>query len=267
MRHHDSAASVLAAALAAIALLPAAAHAASPDDDFADGVRGPQWSLVQDDPAHLSLAEQNGRLEVLGSPGGASSDDALYLSDGPAGFRLSTAADFSVAVAFDLGSRPGTGSISDAIGLDFGVGRDLDGTDSAAIALAYAGGLNFPAALVVAHRTDGAQTTDAGPTLQLFSSGTFLISYDAAGDDLSLGLDDGRPAAFVLWDTVRGVWGADDLLVSFGARGSGFALDSGDAFLDDFAVRSGVVIAVPEPSSLALLGVGGLAPLRRRRSR
>jgi hypothetical protein len=89
--------------------------------------------------------------------------------------------------------------------------------------------------LTAVHRTDNVQSTDA-TRFAAPSAGTFLISYDAAGDDLSLGLD-GQPPAYVLADTVRGVWSADDLLVSFGARGSGFTTTSGQATLDDFVVR------------------------------
>ena len=253
----------LLAATAVALFLPAAARAASAvDDDFFDGTRAPQWSLLQDDPAALSLAEQNGRLEVLATGAGNANDDALYLSNGPAGFRLSTAADFSVALDYDFGSFQSGGAFGSALALDFGVGRDLDGTDSAAIGFGRVGGFPLPFALAALHRTDDVQTTDA-TAFPLLSSDTFLLTYDAAGDDLSLGLD-GQAPLFTLADTVRGVWGAEALYVSFGARGSGFATASGDAFVDNFAVRSGLVL-VPEPASAALLGLPGLGLIRRRR--
>ena len=251
-------------ATAALALiLPATARAASAvDDDFADGARAPQWALLQDDPADLSLAERNGRLEVLATQGGDPNNDALYLSDGPAGFRLSTAADFSVALNYNFGAFQSGGGFGSALALDFGVGRDLEGTDSAAIGFGRVGGFPLPFALAVLHRTDDVQTTDA-TTFPLFSSGTFLLAYDAAGDDLTLGLD-GQAPLFTLADTVRGVWGADSLYLSFGARGSGYALASGDAFVDNFAVRSGSLILVPEPASVGLIGLAALGLVRRR---
>ena len=249
---------ILAASIA-LAAAPVARAASAVDDDFSDGMIGPQWSLLQDNPA-LSLSEQNGRLEVLSAPGGDSADDALYLSH----FRLSTAADFSVALDFDFPSFQSDGGFGSTLGLDFGVGRDLAGTDSAAIALGRAGGINLPAALVIAHRTDDAQTTDFGPTLQLLTAGTFLLSYDAADDDLSIGLD-GQPPLFTLADTVRGAWGADSLYVSFGARGSGFTTASGDASLDNFAVRSGSLVNVPEPGAVGLVGLAAVGFVRRRR--
>lgn len=251
---------LLLAASLALAAAPVARAASAVDDNFSDGSIGPQWSLLQDNPAALALAEQNGRLEVLSAPGGDQADDALYLSK----FQLSTAADFSVAVDYDFAGSGSNSAIFSSLALDFGVGRDLDGTDSAAIALGRVGGVNLPAALGVAHRTDDVQTTDYGPTLQLLTAGTFLLSYDAAGDDLSIGLD-GQPPLFTLQDTVRGVWGADSLYVSFGARGSGFTTASGDASLDNFAVRSGTLTDVPEPASVGLVGLAAVGFVRRRR--
>ena len=253
---------LFSAALALI--LPAAARAASAvDDDFADAARGPQWALLQDDPAALSLAERNGRLEVLATGAGDANDDALYLSDGPAGFRLSTAADFAVALDYNFGAFQSGGGFGSALALDFGVGRDLAGTDSAAIGFGRVGGLPLPFALAALHRTDDVQTTDA-TAFPLDTAGTFLLIYDAAGDALSLGLD-GQAPLFTLADTVRGAWGADALYVSFGARGSGFALASGDAFVDNFAVRSGSPVFVPEPASAGLVGLAALGLARRRK--
>ena len=248
---------ILAASIA-LAAAPVARAASAVDDDFSDGMIGPQWSLLQDNPA-LSLSEQKGRLEVLSAPGGDSADDALYLSN----FRLSTAADFSVALDYDFGAFQSGGAFGSGLALDFGVGRDLAGTDSAAIGFGRVGGSPLPFILAALHRTDDAQTTDA-TAFPVLSSGTFLLTYDAAGDDLSLGLD-GQAPLFTLADTVRGVWGADSLYVSFGARGSGFTTASGDASLDNFAVRSGSVVNVPEPGAVGLVGLAAVALVRRRR--
>jgi hypothetical protein len=230
---------------------------ALPADDFNDNARGSEWTLIQDD-ASLALSETNAHLEVLAANPVSASTDALYLSNGAAGYRLSTAADFSLAIHYSFTAFASSAD-GGTLGLVFGVGRDLDGTDSAAVGFGYAdfGPVALPS-LTVAHRTDDAQSLD-GTNLAAPTSGTFLISYNAAGDDLSLGLD-GAPATFTLADTVRSVWGADDLLVSFGARGNGFTTTSDQAFLDNFEVRGGTV--VPEPASLGMLGLCG-ALLRR----
>lgn len=231
-----------------------------PADDFDDNARGPEWSLLEDDPS-LVLSEQNARLEVLAANPTSPSTDALYLSNGPAGFTLSTADNFSIAIDYSFASFVSSVD-GGALGLVFGVGRDLDGTDSAAVGFGYADiGPAAISALTVAHRTDDVQAADA-TVPGAPASGTFLITYDAAGDDLSFGRD-GSPPVFVLADTVRGVWGASDLLISFGARGNGFATTSGQAFLDNFEVRSGTI--VPEPASLSVLIVGAAGLCRRRR--
>jgi hypothetical protein len=225
-------------------------------DDFDDGVMAPQWSLVQDNPGELSVVEQNGRLEALATPSGSPTDDALYLSNGPGGFKLDTDADFSMSIDYSFTGYDGSSSsLLDAIGLVFGLGRDLEGTDAAAVGFGVVNsGAGFVSALTEAHRIDDVETANilriGGP-----ATGTFTISYDAAGDDLTLG---DETASFTLEDTVRGIWGADDLYVSFGARGSGYTLVSGDAFLDNFVV-------VPEPATLALLLSALLAAALARR--
>ncbi|MEM8782196.1 MAG: hypothetical protein AAGE65_04995 [Planctomycetota bacterium] len=234
-----------------VAALPA--HAS--DDDFADGAIAPAWTLLEDAPDRLTLAEQNGRLEVLADDPANNAIDALYLSDGPAGFRLSTAVDFELTLGYALtGFDDAASGVGDALGLTFGVGRDLDGTDSAAIGFgvsrqAFLGGSIVGTALGAAYRVDDAQTEQV---LSLFNpaAATFRIAYDAQADDLILGVTDASVAAFVLEDTVRGVWDADALFVSFGARGGGFSLGSGDAWLDDFRVVSGELL----PLTAGLIG-------------
>lgn len=249
-----------AASLSAVCVMGSVARAL-PADNFNDNTRGPEWTLVQDD-ASLALAEQNARLEVLASSPTSPNTDALYLSNGPAGFRLSTSSDFAIAIDYNFGSFNGS-VVNGALGLVFGIGRDLDGTDSAAIGFGYTNiGIGNFAAVTVGTRTDDVQTTTpiglGGP-----SSGTFLISYNAAGDDLTLAVEGSPATTFTLPDTVRTIWGADDLFVSFGARGSGFTTVSGQAYLDNFNVRSGTVV-VPEPASLSILALGGGGALLRR---
>lgn len=249
-----------------LTLLAAAPLALAQSDDFNDDTLGPQWTLLQDAPAELSLSETAGRVQVSATSPASPNTDALYFSGGPAGFRLATDTDFEITLDYRWGTVDASAaSVGDLLGLTFGVGRDADGTDSAALGFAVSrqtlGPVTLDAtALGAAYRTDDAQSQSVlslgGP-----ASGTFRIAYDAAGDDLTLSVG---ADAFSLNDTVQAVWGADDLLVSFGARGSGFSLNAGDTWLDNFTVVSGRV--VPEPSTAALACLGAAALLRRRQS-
>lgn len=235
------------------------------DDNFNDNATAAQWSQVVDHPASLNIVEQNQRLELISTGGTDPNDDAIYLSNGAPPFRLSTASNFEIAIDYSFTQVRNTPALGSLLGLVFGVGRDLDGTDSAAIGLLYTRTtfLSVPVTgygIGIGHRTDDIFSDDATQPLAA-TTGTFVISYNSANDDLSFKRD-GDPALFTLNDTVQAIWGASDLLVSFGGRGSGFTTQSGDAFLDNFVIRSGVV--VPEPASLGLISLAAIAMRRRR---
>jgi hypothetical protein len=239
-----------------------AGTAGAQSDDFDDGVTGPQWSLVIDQPGTLDLAETAGSLSILGQTAGAASNDALYLSDGPAGFRLSTTANFAVQVDYDFAAVQASAGAGAQLALVFGVGRDVAGTDSAAVAYAVADtGTGLVGALGFAWRTDNIQTNGV-PDLTRPATGTLFITWSTADDLLSLG--DGT-RTYSLENTVLGAWNADALFVSFGGRGAGLQTLEGDATLDNFLITAGSVVAVPEPSALLLLPWVVLLSHRRRR--
>lgn len=243
------------AAAVLVASWSASARAASAfDDDFADGVRGTQWTGVTDDPAALTLAEQGGRLDLLSAGGGLPSNDAIYLST----FRISTATDFVLRLDYTLANPAPGGANGDRLGLVFGVGRDEDGTDSAAIGVGYGREFGFVAtAATGAYRIDDAQTNLATETFPP-AAGVLELSYAFASDTLTMKRL-GSAATFtyvVPAGTVRGTgpsqWGATDgLLVSFGGRGSGMTATAGQLFVDHFEVVSGTV--VPEPACLTVV--------------
>jgi nitrogen fixation-related uncharacterized protein len=236
---------------------------AAVDDNFNDNVTGPQWSVLTDHPS-LTVTEQNNRLEVISAPSNSPINDALYLSNGSTPFRLSTASDFEIAIDYSFTQVRNEPALGSLLGVVFGVGRDLDGTDSAAIGYFYSRqNFGLPVTLGgvgVGHRTDDVSSEDAAALAT--TSGTFVIAYSAAGDDLSFKVDGGS-TLYTLQNTVQAIWNASDLLVSFGARGHGFSTQSGDAYLDNFVVRSGTIIT--EPATLGLMGMATLA-LRRRRA-
>ena len=228
-------------------------------DNFNDNAIGSQWTLLEDSPATLSLLEKNQRLEVIASAPPTADIDAIYLSNGANGFELSTEDDFKISIDYSYTSFQALGGQLDILSLVLGVGRDLDGTDSAAIGVGLSGiGILGYAA---AYRTDDNQTTEAlGFPAE---TGNIYVSYDASADDLILGLTEGN--SHLLDDTVVGIWNADSLMVSFGARGMGHTLVSGNASLDNFLIESGTIITIPEPATATLLLLAATLGLTRRR--
>ncbi len=242
------------------------------DDNFDDNATATKWLPVVDHPASLNIVEQNQRLELISNGGTDPNDDAIYLSNASPPFRLSTASNFEIAIDYSFAQISGTPALGSLLGLVFGVGRyendgNEDGTDSAAIGYLYTRtsvpflGTITGGGIGIGHRTDDIFSDDATQPLAP-TTGTFVISYDAAGDDLAFKRE-GDATLFTLNNTVQAIWGASELLVSFGGRGSGFTTQSGDAILDNFTIRSGEV--VPEPASLGLMGLSAIAMLRRRR--
>ena len=228
--------------------------AAAVDDNFDDNSMSSMWTLVQDDPARLWLEETNQRLELRANQPLSASNDALYLSDGPVGFQIKTSSDFAVSIDYSYTGFTGTGSIA----LDLGIGRDVAGTDSAAVAYFRSSNFILDGALGAAYRVSNVETVI--PINYVGNVGTFTVSYASAIDRLTLGagLD-----TIDLDGLVKGQWNADKVWVSFGGRGDGLVLASGDAFLDNLTVTGDYVI-IPEPAGLALLLAGSALLLKRR---
>lgn len=245
--------------------LAAGGATASVTDHFNDNTIGPEWSTVVDNVARLSLAEQNQRLEILASSPISPNTDALYLSNGPSGFLLSTASDFEIKIDFAITNPTAIASTSagsgSALGLVFGIGRDLpDGTDSAAVGVGLVDtGLGLSVlASTAAQRVDDAQTLF--PMASPVASGTFRITYASLTDQLIL---NNGSVGMVLANLVRSTWNADEVYVSFGARGHGFSIASGQAYFDNFEVVAGTVLPIPEPASFAWVVLAAPLLLRR----
>jgi hypothetical protein len=246
--------------LSCVLLLATAATpaVAAISDNFSDNSTGGQWTLVQDSPAKLWLAETNQRLELRALDPTNSSDDALYLSSGASGFQLKTSSDFSASIDYNFGAfTPATGG---SIALVFGIGRDLAGTDSAAIGYSRSTTPLLNGALGAAYRVADVQTN---VLIALFfaNSGTFTVNYTSTTDRLTLGANGSTTN---IDGVVKGQWNADQVWASFGGRGNGLNLASGNAYLDNFTA-TGNIVAAPEPATLSLLALGGMGALARRR--
>ncbi len=269
------------ALLTAVAAATMAAVSPAPSDDFNDNLRGPAWSLIQDDPA-LSLAETNGQLQVTSTPPGSSINDAIYLSNGPHGFRLATDTDFSASIRFAVDpsritpADPATPSTAD-LGLVFGVGTDATGFDAAAVSLGLSNTavLDSTGAAVITRTNDNQSIRDTSLIALGIADvqGIMTLNYQSDIDRLTLALLLDGVSAPAVWFDLDGVvqgteptgWDADSLLVSFGVRGNDFDVQPGGLILDDFVLTSGRVVAIPEPGLAMLLGPMVIGLLGRRR--
>lgn len=149
--------------------------------------------------------------------------------------------------------------------LVFGIGRDEPGFDSAAIGMGYVNVLGLPVSgLAGRYRVNNVQSS-FGDVPLISNTGKLVMSYDPATDTLLAGRE-GDPL-LALPNVVQGQWNATDVLVSFGVRGSGFVLASGHAYFDNFEIRSGTIIPIPEPATAGLMVVGMGLLLRGRQMR
>lgn len=255
--------------VAVLAVIGCAASSGRADDDFNDNTPAPQWVVIEDNSAALAIDEVNGQVEVDADGSSSAIDDAIFLSDASAGYALSTAADFEIQIQFTLEAFVAVGSAGDAFAFVFGVGEDLDGQNSAAIAWALGNlGVGTASTVVSDYRVNDASTgptlLGAGPSVgTLPQAVTFIAAYDTALDRLTLSIPE-VSASTDLDGLVQGQWGASALRYSFGARGEGYSVAGDEAYFDNFQVVSGRF--VPEPGALTLVIAGAMAwGVRRRR--
>jgi hypothetical protein len=240
------------------------------------------WSLVKDPPninmqavaPYLVPTGQGASLLATGSVPSGTDIGFASLGGSPAavtkGFYFDPLQSFSVAIDYQFSATSSIG----AGGIGFGIGEDLDGTDSAGVGMGFVNG--SPLAYSTAARVN-----DVDQPFELFttapaSDGRFFVEYDSATKNVVLGVS-ATPGAVAPMETktLAGTgadWDDEPLLVSFFLRSQSVsilsALQSGDvrALFSNFEVLSGEPITiVPEPAAslLAILGALGVLAVKR----
>lgn len=246
------------------------------------------WQLVEDPPHSGMVATLDGiggKLGAITPPGpktsallcatgavpsgtdiGFASVNGFDAASSNAGYFFDPADDFFVAIDFDISSTLSVGGG----GIGFGIGEDIEGTDSAGVALAIVNGAtsSFTTASRVANVDQPFSTIAAG-----FDSGRMFLEYQSLTGDVVVGLNPtlgaSTPSVTTTIASVQDQWDDEPLLVSFFLRSQEVpsllpALTSGsiEATFSNFEVLSGTPIAIPEPSTTLLAALALLASWR-----
>ncbi len=248
---------------------------------IADVVDFTTWTEVADPPSAFFSASATSSAATLTAGNGfvsSGTDIGFQSVDGQTpgssthGYYFESSSDFTIAIDYSLafGNSP-----NGVLGLGFGIGEDSDGMNSAGVALATFNGFpvsNFTGAARINDQDQTPLSLGAAPTL----SGSLFIAYDATSGDVTVGAATNPGVAMPTFSStfsgIQNQWNGDDLMASFFIRSDGAGWNGGtaEAVLSNFRVLEGSVTAVPEPSVLAGLSMGGLLIVgllyRRRRT-
>lgn len=236
------------------------------------------WTMIED-PAHpgMSASVDIFGVGVLTGDGavpsgtdiGYASVNGSDVASSTAGFYFDPSTSFSLAITFDFSAMSSIG----AGGIGFGIGEDIDGTDSAGVGLAFINGV--PALIATAGRVN-----DVDEPLSTFATmpvalGRFFVEYDSVTQDVILGVSNSPGSATPLeTKTLAGIgsqWDGEPLLASFFLRSQSAiivpSLSSGqvEAQFSNLTVLSGTPISIPEPATSFLAISGALGVLASRR--
>jgi len=244
------------------------------------------WYLVEDDPNNsmTTTIDPSGSSVTLNITGPIGPNDDIGLTtindfdaaNSTAGFKFSRDQDFKAAIDFSIS---GLDSIVGSLGLGFGFGEDIDGTDSFGAGILFT---SAPAESLLAFTVVIANDTQAG-VLPFFGStpmtGSFIVEYDAATGNAFAGYAAAGATDFVIGQTtlapapVDSIWDDEELILSLFITGGGRATNLATGVLDGSAaitfsnarVISGSPTIIPEPASATLLIMGLCAVATRRR--
>ena len=253
-------------ALALMVLAAAPAIAAAQVTDFNT------WTQVQDPPnvnfigsvgsaAQVTLQATAGPVPNAVDIGYQSVSGATVATSAQ-GFYFDPAASFTIAVDYAFSSTNASGNL----GLGFGIGEDINGTDSAGVAVAIVNGVG--AGVLAASRVNDVSST---PLLSLGAplTGSMIVGYDATTGNVTVGVAAATgvntPTTSTTLSGIQNQWDDEPLLASFFLRSEGWTSGQATAVFSNFRVAAGSATAIPEPTAAAALAAAAPLLLRRRR--
>lgn len=205
-------------------------------DDFGDGQAEPLWWISEPYPEHMWIQETEGRLEVQATEE-IEDSHAAYVSNG---WRLDTTSDFALRVDFHFAKlTTGDSWVFVALLPSLTPGDD----EPVARNIGFeAGCINDQPFYQYEVMNDALDREESKP--RLADDGTLYLSYSADTDELYL--SDTSYGKTNAWKTVRGLLGAQwetgPVYVALGGGSDHVALETGDAYLDNFVINAGVLV-------------------------
>ncbi len=203
-----------------------------PADDFKDGKPEPLWMLYEPQPEAVHLREVNGRLEVE-AIAQSQNVDAIYAADG---WRLDATKDFAIQVDFHF-SKQGGGDGRVTLGV-------VPSLDPSGMQWAELEAGCFESGPFYLYEVRDGSWVQEVVTDRSSDGGTLYMSYEPDTDELYLSYTGYGKANN--WRTVKGLlkgrWASKPVSVILSGGSQGMALTGADAWLDNFAVSSGVLV-------------------------
>ena len=210
------------------------------------------WSLYQESPAIVWLDESNQRLE-LRSTGTHNDEYADYYANA---WDFLLTDDFSLRIDFKHDQIPPAipGDQDWDFSVHLGLAKDWDNDVFLEAGYGVDGPTTAHSFFYCATIVDGYEDPK-GEVDKVTDYGTLYISYDADNDELYLSYT--GYWATNAWVTIPGLlqgeWDASFVFPYIGGWSDGVAIDSGNAYLDNFVVDSGTIVytnVVPVPVSI-----------------